>query len=370
MGNKQGEGFMARNEHRLVVRAVLTLATVLLASAVTLVWGAGASLAVGAEKYYEDTHGNVCVGLEFTGGFPAASCTMAALTSGEDNTGLGEDVLNSDTGGSANVAVGFKSLYSNEFYGSRDTAVGDEAMFGNKNSADNTALGYRALYANGIEGIQNVALGQETLYSNRGGNDNTASGFEALFSNTNGSGNVADGYGALLDDTSGANNIASGYEAMVMNSTGSENVASGLRALERSKASENVAIGPYAGSRLTTGANNVLLGSNAGTQLTTGSSDIDLGNEGVAGEAETTRIGTAVTPETAATPFRAFMAGIYLKTIPGPACKVVVDSSGQLGCKVEKVKKGPSEVATLRAQVSRQQQEIDRLISEVKSIRR
>jgi len=73
----------------------------------------------------------------------------------------------------------------------------------------------------------------------------------------------------------------------------------------------------------TTGANNIALGSNAGSNLTTGSNDIDIGAPGVAGEANTIRIGKQGTQK------QTFIAAVSGVAVSGS--QVVVSSSGKLG---------------------------------------
>jgi hypothetical protein len=76
----------------------------------------------------------------------------------------------------------------------------------------------------------------------------------------------------------------------------------------------------------TTGKQNIALGPNAGYKLTTGDNNIDIGNEGVAGEANTIRIGKAgIHTDT-------FIAGISGATVAGNV--VVCDSNGHLGTAV------------------------------------
>src|SRR5438552_4034882 len=104
--------------------------------------------------------------------------------------------------------------------------------------------------------------------------DNTAEGTDALFSLTTGNSNTASGYDALLNNTTGIGNIA---------------------------------LGNFAGANLTTGDNN-----------------IDVGNVGVAGEANTIRIGTIGT-QTAT-----YIAGIMGKTAP-MGTPVFINANGQLG---------------------------------------
>src|SRR5438874_1978165 len=73
----------------------------------------------------------------------------------------------------------------------------------------------------------------------------------------------------------------------------------------------------------TTGNDNVALGTSAGGALTTGDLNIDIANEGVAGEANTIRIGTRGDQT------RTFIAGISGAPVAGAAVKV--NANGQLG---------------------------------------
>ncbi len=74
----------------------------------------------------------------------------------------------------------------------------------------------------------------------------------------------------------------------------------------------------------TTGSFNTALGDNAGFNLTTGSNNIEIGNRGVAGEANTIRIGTRGTQT------NAYIAGISGATVP-TGVAVIVDTNGHLG---------------------------------------
>jgi uncharacterized coiled-coil protein SlyX len=128
------------------------------------------------------------------------------------------------------------------------------------------------------------------LVANTTGSDNTANGAFAMNQNTTGNANTAIGDGALHDNTTGTANTAIGHVALINNTTGRGNIA---------------------------------LGSSAGYNLTTGNSNIDIGNEGMAGEANTIRIGTVGT-QTAT-----FIAGISGVAVTGSP--VLVNSSGKLG---------------------------------------
>jgi len=175
-----------------------------------------------------------------------------------------------------NTAEGENALFSLTT-GAQNVAIGSDALYHNTSSTQNTAVGWRALFSNeaGAEfnpGL-NTAIGNQALYSNRS-SFNTAIGFGALYGNTGGLENTATGVGALNGNISGSDNIA--------------------------------------------------LGSFAGTNLTTGDDNIDIGNEGVAGEANTIRIGTQGTQT------RTFIAGIS-GTALGSGMAVRVNANGRLG---------------------------------------
>jgi hypothetical protein len=121
-----------------------------------------------------------------------------------------------------------------------------------------------------------------------------------------GGGNTAEGLDALNSLTTGCCNTATGFNALEANSAGHHNTAEGFQALFHN-----------------TGSSNIGLGSDAGINLTTGSNNIDIGNSGVAGEANTIRVGKQGTQEST------FIAGISGVGVTGSP--VVVNSSGKLG---------------------------------------
>jgi hypothetical protein len=204
----------------------------------------------------------------------------------------------------------------------------------------------------------------KALVYNTEGSSNTADGFEALFSNTTGVGNVASGYTALYSNTGGVGNIATGDSALLSNTAGDDNVANGVEALAaNTTGGHNTASGIFALGHNTTGYDNIGLGDAGGNDLTTGSYNVDIANEGVAGESDTTRIGALQT--------RTFVAGIYSVEAPSGSktCTVKVTAEGQLVCKVAKKDAGPNEPA-LVAEVGRQQQQINTLVSEVEALQK
>ena len=297
------------------------------------------------------------------GGYPGRNTAegdnaLFSLTTGQFNTALGFQALFNNATGWYNTATGYQALVSNttglintatgvfalegNTTGVRNTANGAAALASNKTGNDNTATGVDALVFN-TTGINNTANGGSALFRNTTASNNTASGYQALFSNTTGGGNTANGSNALLSNTTGArntangagalqtnttgfNNTANGGNALFGNTTGSNNTANGIGALRNSTTGKgNTANG---GNALfnNTGSFNMALGYNAGGNLTTGSNNIDIGNPGVAGESNTTRIGTV--GKSIAT----FIAGIRETTTANAnAVPVVIDSAGQLG---------------------------------------
>jgi hypothetical protein len=207
--------------------------------------------------------------------------------------------------GAGNTATGFEALLSINT-GNENTATGDRALTSNTTGGGNTATGGFALASN-TTGGSNTAMGFEALASNTtGGMDNTATGSTALFSNTTGSTNTAMGYLALQDNTTSNNNTATGGFALRHN-TGHDNTATGFKALLNN-----------------TGSNNIALGDLAGQNLTTGNNNIDIGNSGVAGEANTIRIGIEGTQT------NTYIAGIRGVMLAN-GIAVYVDTNGHLG---------------------------------------
>jgi hypothetical protein len=247
---------------------------------------------------------------------------LASLTTGTDNTADGYYALFSNTTANDNTATGFQALYSNTT-GRDNTATGFEALYTNTTGVDNTANGVNALLSN-TSGGYNTANGVGALKQNTIGSSNTANGYRALYSNTTGSANTANSVQALYTNTTGNYNTANGFNALSSNTSGSYNTANGVGALKDSTGANNTANGFQALVSNTTGNNNIALGSSAGVNLTTGSGNIDIGNPGLAGEANTIRIGRVGTHT------NTFIAGINGVTVAA-GVGVIIDSSGHLG---------------------------------------
>jgi Chaperone of endosialidase len=297
------------------------------------------------------------------GGYPNGNTAegtgaLSSLTSGSYNTALGLQSLFSDTSGGYNTGTGVNALYNNTG-GTSNTATGVNALYSNTTASYNTANGVNALYSN-TSGTYNTATGQNALYSNTTGTQNTANGDYALTINSTGGYNTAIGVGAMFSNTTGGQNTANGDDALYNNTTGSYNTANGDLALySNTTGATNTANGFYALVFNTTGSNNIGLGYAAGYLLTTGSNNIDIGNNGVAGEANTIRIGISQTAT--------YIAGISGATASGGAA-VFVNSSGQLGTltssrrfkqEIKPMDKASEAILALRPVSFRYKQEID-----------
>jgi len=211
----------------------------------------------------------------------------------------------------SNTAEGTNALFQLTS-GTKNTAIGSGALHNNQSGVENTAIGTGALFFNNggspTGGNGNTATGNQALNKNTTGNFNTANGDAALFKNIDGTYNTATGFLALNSNTHGMGNTATGDSALFSNRSGSENTANGDQALQNTTGSDNIALGAFAGFNLTTGNNN-----------------IDIGDNGVAGEANTIRIGIEGT-QTAT-----FIAGIDGVNEGGTISTVYINSNGRLG---------------------------------------
>jgi hypothetical protein len=251
---------------------------------------------------------NALLNLTTGGGFNTAVgfYSLQAVTDGQLNTAIGAGALALTTG-DRNTATGAGALLSN-MEGDDNTAIGAFALVNNTLGFNNTAVGASAMVSN-TEGRHNTAVGVRALYSNTEGRYNTAVGRLTLESNTDGGGNTGIGNDVLPFNTSGVQNTAIGFQSLFSNMTGNSNVAIGALALAHNNGRVNTALGYF-----------------AGFHLTTGNFNIDIAADGVAGESNTTRIGTANFVS------RAFIAGIRgVTTGNNDAVPVVIDSAGQLG---------------------------------------
>lgn len=140
------------------------------------------------------------------------------------------------------------------------------------------------------------------------------------------SSNMGVGYRALGDPAlTGSGNTALGHQALRDHETSGANTAIGTAALIlHVSGSGNTAVGDHAMSGPASGSNNLALGSFAGNNLDGGSGNIMIDSDGVAGDADVTRIGTFQT--------KTYIAGIHGASLGGSTVKrVCVDETDQIG---------------------------------------
>ncbi|MDP2684218.1 MAG: hypothetical protein Q8P20_04110 [bacterium] len=208
---------------------------------------------------------NTFVGLQ-AGNFTMGS-TASQVLHGSHNTGIGYQVLKSNTTGGTNTANGLKALYSNT------------------TGSYNVANGGYALYSN-TTGDYNIANGVEALYTNTTGGTNTANGYQALFLNTTGGNNTANGGYALYNNTTGNENTANGGHALYNNTTGNYNIAMGYKAgyyqangtTALTTASSSIYIGSFSKGFNNSDINSIVIGDSA---VGIGANTVVLGNDSI-----------------------------------------------------------------------------------------
>ncbi len=202
----------------------------------------------------------------------------------------------------------------------QSTAVGNGASAA---GGQNTAVGFDTLQVN--TGNSNTALGAGVLPSNTSGNNNVGVGAAALTFNASGSANTAIGSQAMLNTLIGNDNSSLGYSTLWSNTTGGNNTAVGAQGLfSNTSGSYNTAVGESSLYTNTDGSWNVAVGYQAGSQISTGSYNIEIGNQGVSGDSNTIRLGSAANQTSA------FIAGISNVNISSGST-VLINSNGQLG---------------------------------------
>lgn len=208
--------------------------------------------------------------------YPANDSTPQA------SMGWGVSALSGQTAAAANyqnTAVGYQTMVGTlTTGGTGNVAVGYKALNANTSGAGNVAIGNNALLIN-TTGGGNMAIGGTALASNIAGNNNVAVGVTALNLNT-ASSNTAIGRSALSVVTSGNSNVAIGTQAGQFN-TGSNSVfvgsSSGLGVNGTSTGGSNTMIGQQAGLAITSGASNTCIGNTACNTLTSGAGNILIG---------------------------------------------------------------------------------------------
>jgi hypothetical protein len=247
-------------------------------------------------------------------GYIAMQGVSANPITGSGNLAIGDNALNSITGGATgNVAIGYNVLTSSTVNstnpntaignaamqyattGTNNTAIGKSAMKGTSanpmtGAGYNTAIGDSALAAITGAAADNTAIGQSVLIANTSGSSNTGVGQSALNSNTTGSNSTAAGESALWDATGSPNEALGSYAGRYI-TTSSDNIAIGYQAMQSTTANPvtaanagNVAIGDQALEDITgAAAGNVAVGYQALLYSTSGSDNTAIGNVAMQG---------------------------------------------------------------------------------------
>jgi hypothetical protein len=196
--------------------------------------------------------------------------TVSTVTLVTNGTGFKDTttVMGANLGTGVTFSVGISSLSS----GNNNTAIGNNSLYSNTSGAYNTAIGNYSLYSN-TTGDNNVALGHQSLYLNKTGFANTALGINSLYSNTSGHNNIAIGLNVLSNNLIGNNNVGIGNNILVFNTTGIFNTAIGNNALVKNiTGSYNIALG-YQSGNIISGTGDI----NTGTGATNSNSSIFIG---------------------------------------------------------------------------------------------
>jgi len=192
-------------------------------------------------------------------------------TSGQVNTAVGGNTLNSNSSGEGNTAIGYAALEDNTT-GFTNVALGQNTLKENTTASQNVAVGYAAMRSNVTNGSL-TAVGAYSLSSvitNTYGL--TAIGFKSLENNTTGWNTTALGYMSLNSNTTGADNLALGAVNSESNTTGSANTSVGSHGLkENTIGNDNTTLGYVTLKNNTQGDNNTAVGSRAGEVLNTNS---------------------------------------------------------------------------------------------------
>ena len=155
---------------------------------------------------------------------------------------------------------------------------------------NNTAIGENSLSAL-TDGLSNVAIGRSTMYSNTSGDYNVAIGNGAVNQLTTGFHNIGIGYNALTSVTTNSSNIAIGSNT-APSATGSQNTAVGVGAATNlTSGNYNTFLGYDAGDITTTGDNNTYLGYDTEGSANSVSNETAIGANAIGQGANTVTVG-------------------------------------------------------------------------------
>lgn len=135
----------------------------------------------------------------------AVGNTCLWTTSGERNVSVGNSSLTAAATLSDNVATGYNAAAFSAI--SESVSIGSYSMYGNAGLPASSSY--------------NVAIGFKSLYSNTTGSNNVSIGHSAGYNNTTGSNNIIVGYGAA-SNASASNSVIIGYNsALIASGVGS-----------------------------------------------------------------------------------------------------------------------------------------------------
>lgn len=214
-------------------------------------------------------------GITFDNSGSFINTTNVSIKTNADLLVNGVTVGNGRTQNMFNTTVGNSSL-ANISTGYNNSGLGLNALHLTADGHDNTAIGLNALYSN-VSGNYNSGIGSTALYFNTGSNNN-AFGYSALQNNTSGSFNTANGALTLNSNVSGSFNVAVGYGVMqVSGATAHDNTGVGTQALTNVTGHYNSAIGGYALQNLANGSLNTAIGLASAYSQTAGSFNLTMG---------------------------------------------------------------------------------------------
>lgn len=239
---------------------------------------------IGNETGYSLTTGarNILIGATSdVSGAETQDAAGWALSSGMDNTLIGNNSMSVATTGINNVALGNNT-------GTNITTAGNNVLLGTNAGQSMTNIGNSVMI--GTNAGQGNTAGNAVLVGYGAGILNSAPhamgiGYNAA-SNVSGDFNTFIGYnsgGLPKVNTSGSNNLAVGPYTGFNLSSGSRNVMVGSGDVSQSvgrqitTGSDNTLLGFKAGRAIQTASNNTLVGSNAGAKLTSGVDNLVLG---------------------------------------------------------------------------------------------
>lgn len=224
---------------------------------------------------------------------------MLALTSGQDNMGIGTNSLQNNQTGSSNVAIGTTASGGSSTALTGTTSIGYQALKANTGNY-NTAIGFNA--ASTSTSSTGIAAFGATALALGGGSNNTAIGQAASY-NTTGAGNTSIGFSALYLNTSGMYNTSLGIQSDYTRTAGSYNVA----------------IGAWVQNASTTGSGqlnigNVLYGTGMYSTASNSSTPTTLGSIGIGLTTPTARLMLPAGTTTASTAPLKFTSGTNMTT--------------------------------------------------------